>query len=215
MTGHGHHDDQGLLVLVAGFVIAVAVGGASVLDHAPWLLAWLLAGVFVGLAVWLMAGGRVRPRVPLIIAGIAVLVAAVTWIGGFGPALNRDTQRQIRARPIPAAVVHRVQHPHHARHAPRHRPASQHHSRRRASTQPHPPAAAVRALRTAGFYGVSELSRWRWARLVWPAAIVLGLPVLLIALAAVLAVGVASTRLRRGPGRSQTGGPLRVAGRGR
>ena len=201
------------LVLIAGVVAAVA--GGFVLDHAPWLLAWLLVGVLAGGVVWLVAGGRVRPRVPLIIAGIAVLVAAVTWIGGFGPALNRDTQRQIRARPIPAAVVHRVQHPHHARHALRHRPAGQHHSRRRASTQPHPPAAAVRAPRTASFYGVSELSRWRWARLVWPAAIVLGLPVLLIAVAAVLAVGVASTRLRRGPGRSQTGGPLRVAGRGR
>lgn len=202
------------LVLIAGVVAAVA--GGFVLDHAPWLLAWLLAGVLAGGVVWLVAGGRVRPRVPLIIAGIAVLVAAVTWIGGFGPALNRDTQRQIRARPIPAAVVHRVQHPHHARHALRHRPAGQQHPRRHASTQPHPPAAAVRSPRSASFYGVSELSRWRWARLVWPAAIVLGLPVLLIAVAAVLAVGVASTRLRSGRrSQNQTGGPLRVAGRGR
>lgn len=193
------------LVLIAG--ITVAVGGGFVLDHVPWLLAWLILGVLAGAVIWLIAGGRVGPRVPLMIAGIAVVIAAVTWAGGFGPALNRDTQRQIRGRPAAAVLTHRPSHPHHARHVPRgHHAAAAQHRRHATSSRP---------TRSARFYGVRQLSRWRWARLFWPAAIVLGLPVALLAVAAVLAVGLATRQLRGRPKRAQTATPLRTAGRGR
>lgn len=182
------------------------------LDHVPWLLAWLILGVLAGLVIGLIARGRVRPRVPAIIAGVGVLVAAVTWAGGFGPGLNRDTQRQIRGRPAAQVVAHRRSHLHHARHVSR-----GHHARRHAAAAPHRRHAAGggRTPELSRLYGVSDLSRWRWARLFWPAAVVLGLPVALLAVAAVLAVGVSARQLRGRPKRAQTATPLRTAGRRR
>jgi len=214
-------DEEGLLGLVAIGLLVAAVAGAFVLDHVPWLLPWAVIAILLGLiaAVITIAYGGVSHRVALVIAAAGVLVAVVTWAGGYGPGLNRDTRRQLRARPAAAVAAYQRQHtPHPARQ--RHRPARLPRHRRHPTHRPHRPTHQHRQARpapsaAARLYGVKQLGRWHWQRIITGWSVLLGAPLALLGIAA----GLGATRWRRGgppasPRPPSAGaGRLRTAGR--
>jgi len=214
-------DEEGLLGLVAIGLLVAAVAGAFVLDHVPWLLPWAVIAILLGLiaAVITIAYGGVSHRVALVIAAVGVLVAVVTWAGGYGPGLNRDTRRQLRARPAAAVAAYQRQHtPHPARQ--RHRPARLPRHRRHPAHRPHRPTHQHRQARpapsaAARLYGVKQLGRWHWQRIITGWSVLLGAPLALLGIAA----GLAVTRWRRdrppaSPRPPSAGaGRLRTAGR--
>jgi len=212
-------EEEGLLGVVAIGLLVAAVAGAFLLDHVPWLLPWAVIAILLGLlaAVITIAYGGVSHRVALVIAAVGVLVAAVTWAGGYGPGLNRDTRRQLRARP--AAQVAAYQHAHHP---------ARHHRAGRHPTGHHPPArhrhparhrrahaTPAHASASARFYGAGQLGRWHWPRIITGWSLLLGAPLALVGIAA----GLAVTRWRRdrppaSPRPPSAGaGRLRTAGR--
>lgn len=224
MTQH-HGQIQGtedLLGLAAVFLVAAAVAGAFLLDHVPWLLPWALIAILLGLIAALVAGiapGQVSGRVPILIAAAAAIIAAVTWAGGYGPGLNRDARRQLRARPAAAVAAYERQHtPHPARQ--RHRPARHPRHRRPPAHRPHRLTHQHRQARpapsaAARLYGVKQLGRWHWQRTITGWSLLLGAPLALLGIAA----GIGATRWRRrGPPASPRppsagAGRLRTAGR--
>lgn len=222
MTRQGRRtDEEGLLGLVAIGLLVAAAAGAFVLDHVPWLLPWAVIAILLGLiaAVITIAYGGVSHRVALVIAAVGVLVAVVTWAGGYGPGLNRDTRRQLRARPAAAVAAYQRQHtPHPARQ--RHRPARLPRHRRHPTHRPHRPTHQHRQARpapsaAARLYGVKQLGSWHWQRIITGWSLLLGAPLALLGIAA----GLGVTRWRRGgppasPRPPSAGaGRLRTAGR--
>jgi amino acid transporter len=228
MNQRARSDDDGLLLAAAGILAVAVIAGVFLLDHVPWLLPWAVIAIILALLAAVIASvhGAVSHRVALVIAAGAVLVAAVTWAGGYGPGVNRDTRRQLRARP-PAAVAPNER-PRQARLARaraqqrRRRAHAGHHHQRHHPNRPrrHPtpthahshtkPSAAAR------LYGAGQLGSWHWQRIIFGWSLLLGAPLALLGIAAGISVtrwrGDATSTPRPGPSRPGAGS-LRTAGR--
>jgi hypothetical protein len=191
-TSAGRHGDHETPVLLAG-VLVVGVVGATVLDHAPWVLPWAIAAVLL-----VRITDRVAIRRRRVIgrrsvwrpAAAGVIMAIIVW-GGSGVALNRDARRQLRARPAAAIAAYVHQHTPHTH--PRTRQ-----QRRRVQRRRH----ALSRSPAARLYGVKQLGDWHWQRLIVGDSALLGGPFALWGIAVGLAL--ARRRQRRTPGQTLT-----------
>jgi amino acid transporter len=217
------HSGEDVLALAAVLLVGAAVAGAFLLDHVPWLLPWaVIALLFVLIAgVIARVHGHVRPRVPVGIFASAAIIAAVTWGAGFGARLNRDTRRQLRARPAAAVAAYERQHTHPGPHTARRRrsgPGRDHRAdRRHAQANHHDRQARARLKPSAAarLYGVRQLGRWHWPRIITGWSLLLGAPLVLVGIAAGLGVGLWRQRATgpRPPAAHPGAGSLRTAGR--
>ena len=203
------------LIFAGVLLLVAAVVGIFVLDHVPWLLPWAVIALILGLITAALSSiWPVGVRVALLIAAAAAVIAAVTWAIAGGAGLTA-TPATPDPRPTAAQVL-----VYQRQHTPP-RPASRGsphdaHAATVLGPAAHPPRPK-RALAAARLYGVKQLGRWHWQRIILGWSLLLGAPLALLGIAAGLGLGSwrAQAAVPPSPSRLPGAGRLRTAGRSR